>query len=475
MNEFTFSIADVLDCLHVSHPGLGSGDSKYIDCPLCGGKKKLHIVYSKNLALCMKCSKGGGMLKFASAMLGTSDNSAAYRKIMEMIGGQSEEYRYIQKETYKKQKEKADKQKEYAAKLASVNERDRTYKAFLKLLSLAPEHEENLKNRGLNDEQIKEYGFKSVPAFGKFNIPDILAREGVTLIGVPPFYQENGRIAINLGNKSGFYIPVKNLYGQIIGLQVRMDVVEEKGCRYIWVASWFDNFFMYKGSSLSGVPKFHHVGFENGLKEKNIPAIAITEGPLKGDIAYELLRYKIPIIALCGLGNQMGMYEEIEILQKEYGLKKVVDLTDQDKFDFRIVKPSWKNHAKVIYKSFKNCSRIFGKKSEEAEFVKKSRREILSIILSGDTEENVVCNVKKIANQLVFMCRKVGRNEKELYTALSTLLNEIAEMASENQVRRHCDHIFSELERRGIEVERFKWDRTYKGIDDYLAAICKKK
>ena len=129
----------------------------------------------------------------------------------------------------------------------------------------------------------------------------------------------------------------------------------------------------------------------------------------------------------------------------------------------------------IIYKSFKNCSRIFGKKSEEAEFVKKSRREILSIILSGDTEENVVCNVKKIANQLIFICRKVGGNEKELYAALSTLLNEIAEMASENQVRRHCDHIFSEMERRGIEVERFKWNRTYKGIDDYLAATCKKK
>lgn len=473
MKEFTFNVADVLDCLHVSHPGLGAGDSKYIDCPLCGGKKKLHVVYSKNFALCMKCSKGGGMLKFAKEMLGASDNADAARRISEMLGGQPAEYRQELKESYRKQKEESEAKKSKASELASVDQRDVTYKAFLKLLTLASVHEENLKNRGLNDEQIKKYGFKSVPALGKFTIPDILSKEGVTLLGVPLFYKENGKIAVNLGNKSGFYIPVKNLYGQILGLQVRLDVVKEKGCRYIWVASWFDNYLMEKGSSLSGVPKFHHVGFESGLREKHIPALAITEGPLKADIAYELLRYKMPIIALCGLGNQMGLYKEIEMLQKEYGLKKVIDLTDQDKFDFRIVKPAWKKHAKVIYGSFKSCSQIFAKNPEELMVVKKCRKEILSLVLSENTEANVIGGIKKIANQLVFLCRKVGGNEKELIVVLTSLLNEITEMASENQVRRHCDHICSELERRGIEVERYKWDRKYKGIDDYLAAIKK--
>lgn len=475
MKEFTFTVADVLDCLHVSHPGLGAGDSKYIDCPFCGGKKKLHVVYSKNWALCMKCGKGGGMLPFAKEMLGASGNKDAARRINEMLGGQSVEYRQELKEAYRKQKEESEAKRSKASELASVDQRDITYRAFLKLLTLASVHEENLRDRGLNDEQIKKYGFKSVPALGKFTIPDILAKEGVTLLGVPLFYKENGKIAVNLGNKSGFYIPVKNLYGQILGLQIRLDVVKKKDSRYIWVASWFDNYFMEKGSSLSGVPKFHHVGFESGLKEKHIPAIGITEGPLKGDIAYELLPYKMPIIALCGLGNQMGLYKEIEMLQKEYGLKKVVDLTDQDKFDFKILKSSWKRHAKVIYKSFKACSQVFAKNPEELMVVRKCRKQILALILSEDTEANVIGGIKKIANQLVFLCRKVGGNEKELIDILKSLLNEITEMASENQVRRHCDHIFSEVERRGLEVERYKWDRKYKGIDDYLAAIFKKQ
>ena len=93
--------------------------------------------------------------------------------------------------------------------------------------------------------------------------------------------------------------------------------------------------------------------------------------------------------------------------------------------------------------------------------------------MSEDTEANVIGGIKKIANQLVFLCRKVGENEKELIVVLTSLLNEITEMASENQVRRHCDQLCSELERRGIEVERYKCDRKYKGIDDYLAAIKK--
>ena len=155
MKEFTFNVADVLDCLHVSHPGLGAGDSKYIDCPLCGGKKKLHVVYSKNFALCMKCSKGGGMLKFAKEMLGASDNADAARRISEMLGGQPAEYRQELKESYRKQKEESEAKRSKASELASVDQRDVTYKAFLKLLTLASVHEENLKNRGLNDEQIK--------------------------------------------------------------------------------------------------------------------------------------------------------------------------------------------------------------------------------------------------------------------------------------------------------------------------------
>ena len=49
MEEFTFSVSDVLDYLGVQHARSGSRDTEDVVCPICKGKK-LHVVYSKNLA-----------------------------------------------------------------------------------------------------------------------------------------------------------------------------------------------------------------------------------------------------------------------------------------------------------------------------------------------------------------------------------------------------------------------------------------
>ena len=76
MEEFTFSVSDVLDYLGVQHARSGSRDTEDVVCPICKGKK-LHVVYSKNLARCNKCGAGGGMLQLASDVLGLSRPEAA--------------------------------------------------------------------------------------------------------------------------------------------------------------------------------------------------------------------------------------------------------------------------------------------------------------------------------------------------------------------------------------------------------------
>ena len=43
MEEFTFSVSDVLDYLGVQHARSGSRDTEDVVCPICKGKKLLFI------------------------------------------------------------------------------------------------------------------------------------------------------------------------------------------------------------------------------------------------------------------------------------------------------------------------------------------------------------------------------------------------------------------------------------------------
>ncbi len=340
MQEFTFSINDVLTYLNVPHRGPVK-NTEDVTCPQCNGKKKLHIVYSKNLAHCNKCGCGGGMIPFAAQLLGVDNREAA--KILDAYvnGDKSYEARETRRVEQREIVKKAEKEAANKAPLASVESRNAIYTAFLEELCLSGNHKSNLVKRGLTDNQIAAYGYKSVPAFGRETLPGILESKGHDCSGVPLFYKDrkSGKSLVNVGYHEGFYIPIRDLFGNIIGMQIRLDDKadanpEKKQLRYIYATSWSDSLSLYQGCNLEGVPKLHHRGFETGLQSGKIPTVAITEGPLKADVAFAL-GFKTPFIALCGLGNQNGLQEELRMLQERYGLNKVLDLSDMDKFDVR--------------------------------------------------------------------------------------------------------------------------------------------
>ena len=327
MEEFTFSVSDVLDYLGVQHARSGSRDTEDVVCPICKGKK-LHVVYSKNLARCNKCGAGGGMLQLASDVLGISRPEAA-RLIAKSTGRFQEksEERTSSRNIAKSEDEINSDFAKHKAVTADIEIRDRTYAMYLDMLSLSETHLNDLRKRGLNDIQIQKFGYKSVPLIGKETYPKRLQEQDALLRGVPGFYCKNYVWKANIGWIHGFYIPVKDIEGRILGLQIRKDSCTDSK-KYIWSSSWSDNFLMDQGSNLEGIPKFHHVGFP---KDGDIPVIGLTEGPLKGDIAHSL-GYKYPIIALCGLSNQLGLYDELLWLKETRGLCEVQDLTDMDKF-----------------------------------------------------------------------------------------------------------------------------------------------
>lgn len=423
MEDFSFHIADVLDCLGIQHPGPVK-NAVYIECPnpncACKGKKKLHVVYSEDFARCAACGMGGGMLAFARDVLGVSTKSEAAKEIASRLGRVSDDWKNQLAQKHEKVKKEATEWESKRAPLADIETRNTCYTEYLSLLSLSPKHEENLLNRGFSKEAIERLGYKSVPTYGKTIIPKMLKQKEVPMDGVPLFYYEKDTPCVNIGKKSGFYIKIKDFEDRIIGMQIRYDVVTGNAPRYMYATSWSDHYMMERGSTLRDVPKIHHVGFDEGKKQKHIPKVIITEGPLKGDCAH-FLGFQLPFLCICGLSNYNGLYEELEMLKSEYGLEEVYDFTDMDKFD---------RHFKTG-----------------------------EILVDGKSKPVVV------------------KMTPEQFSAqgIPAPLDGFETVEIDNPVRVQTDKIFQKVEAMGLKVVRYKWPREYKGCDDYALYLKNKK
>jgi len=100
---------------------------------------------------------------------------------------------------------------------------------------------------------------------------------GCIVEGVPGFYiDKDGEWTIHFSNKSsGFLVPVRNMDGLIVGVQIRLDHPYD-GRKYIWLSS-----AGYQMGTSSGSPV--HLSGNPGEK-----TVFVTEGPLKGDLAHAL-------------------------------------------------------------------------------------------------------------------------------------------------------------------------------------------
>lgn len=87
-------------------------------------------------------------------------------------------------------------------------------------LPLTPFHMEKLKyERGLSEDEIKTLGYKSFN-----NDTVVMAPKGLKLSGIPGFYKKNGEYEFVRAN--GILIPYRNEYNEIVGYQVRQDVIK---------------------------------------------------------------------------------------------------------------------------------------------------------------------------------------------------------------------------------------------------------
>lgn len=310
--DFSFNIRDVANLLnlHIRHKNTVSLDA---DCPFCGDRKgKLNLNLKKNVFKCNRCGESGGMLALYGKVYGI-DNQTALHEIEDLLGKNESAKEYLVKTKVIESKEPEIEN----APPASDEEKNKTYTTFFSMLVLSQTHREKLLKRGFTEEQIEKNGYKSTPVFGFKKMTKKLIEAGCTVKGVPGFYlTEDGEWTIYFNPKSsGYIIPVRNIDGLIVGAQIRLDH-PYNGRKYIWLSSV--NFYM---GTTSGSPV--HLSGEPGAK-----VLFVTEGPLKGDVAFALTGRTFASVP--GV-NQYANLEPFLKAMKAMGTEFVYEAYDMDK------------------------------------------------------------------------------------------------------------------------------------------------
>lgn len=336
--DFPFGIMTVAELLHLN-VRRRLADSAYLDCPFCGDRRgKMNINFSRNVWRCNYCGDSGGMLSLY-ARLNNMSNSQAYREIWDTLStgeaswgcedhvistapaaapiqGAAASGRGMQGITQ--------------SPPADAREVHRTFTKLFEMLTLSPAHRNHLRSekRGLTDEQISFFGFRSTPPYFLCRpLTEKLIGQGCTVAGVPGFYRhENGYWTVKFtGRTSGILIPAVGMDGLIRGAQILLDTPirdkndppDKAGAKYIWLSSSSKDMGTTSGSPVHFVGRF--------------PArtVYVTEGLLKADIAHCLINRSI--VATAGANNVAALNEVFKALAQG-GTELVIEAQDMDKF-----------------------------------------------------------------------------------------------------------------------------------------------
>jgi len=155
----------------------------------------------------------------------------------------------------------------------------KVYTSLLRALTLSDVHRENLRQRGLTDDEIHKRRYRTLPLQGRAAIAKKLASvyDPELLVKVPGFFveKEGNKRWLTLAGTPGILIPVRNLSGQIVAIKIRADDPGE-GPKYTWLSS----------ASHGGPGPGNRVHIPTFTGDRSL--VRITEGELKADIATAL-------------------------------------------------------------------------------------------------------------------------------------------------------------------------------------------
>ena len=325
-------ITDIIPLIGIPDPP--NGRPVYnISCPCCDDnprKKHLNINLNKDVFCCPRCHFSGGVFDLYSHYSGV-DRKYAREVLMEKLGlkdsgpsyegsNQKQERRTITRPILQ----------EIELPLTDIDARHETYAALLGKLSLASDHRENLLSRGLTDEQIRTFGYKTMPVVGFSALAKQLQSEGYYLGGVPGFYHTKDGAWTVVQERRGILIPARDQDGKIQGLQIRLDKIKKGKFRWISSIGKQDGCKAEGWTHMIGEPK---------------PTVLLTEGPLKADVIHYITGQTV--IAVPGVNSLKHLKETLEYVQSQ-GTTKVMTCFDMDYLKNPHVRDGYYNLANIL-------------------------------------------------------------------------------------------------------------------------------
>lgn len=313
---------DIISLLGIPYPPSGRS-SYYVQCPCCDEsprKKHLNINLKKEVFRCPRCGASGGIFDLYALYTGVPRDEVR-NAILERLGMPDTKPRPTQVVPVKVKEE---------CPLTDIDARHATYSALLSKLSLAPDHKENLLNRGLTEADIKRLGYKTTPVVGMAQIAKQLQADGLYLAGVPGFYRDDNGSWTFIHEKRGILIPVRDMYGRIQGLQIRRDNVQKR--KFRWVSSTDMN----DGCKAEGWT--HLVGPVR-------PMLVLTEGPMKADVINALTG--LTVLAVPGVNTLTQLELALTELRSE-GLVEIKTAFDMDFASNHHVQNGYKNLLQLL-------------------------------------------------------------------------------------------------------------------------------
>ena len=351
---YSWSCSDVLSLLRVSFNP--DKEEQTILCPFCGSKR-FGMNIKKGTGHCFKCGATADSASYYAASTNQSLNDAR-DDIKHRLNIPDEYGKLPERKVFK---EKAQ------AKLAPIEERNKTYRAFLLELLLSLKHYYMLKARGFSDDDIVAMGYKSFPSAEEVSFEDICRRliaKGCILEGVPGFYKNDKGEWTFVRITPGIIIPQINIHNQIEGFQIRKDddlrreFDGELEAKIVWFSS--------KGKSHGTGP---HVTVHNATdfiynkdKKQYEPVlhgdkVTLTEGGMKADLCACLLDHHASLIAVQGV-HALNPLKEALIALKPYGLKTVNIAYDMDYLTNPNVKEAMEKTIALIKELGLNCENL---------------------------------------------------------------------------------------------------------------------
>ena len=301
MSISNFNIADVA-AIHGVEVIKQKGGEIFAVCPFCGDRRgKFSIVIEKgnkkNIFHCFNCGEHGGSIELHKRLSSEDYSDAdgtkrAAKDIFNALNGNV---------TFSSNHDKVlsavttttDAERQSDEGISAV------YYALLNELTLKDEHKKDLVRRGLTEEDIKRFRFRSTPELKeKYRIINHLLRIGLKLEGVPGFYlNKKGKWDLNIPTE-GYLCPVFN-GNLIVGFQIRADKPLDKR-KYLWLSS---------SGKQKGVSSTSPVTF---LPGQNAGVVIITEGILKASVIYSLLKGTVSVIGVAGVNVIDGIKKYLE-------------------------------------------------------------------------------------------------------------------------------------------------------------------